>query len=168
MSALIPKVPAVLDEMAEWISDAFASHPRTPTIYQSCKSPADTDMLSFVSSRQKHASSTSSRTATPQEREYCQPSDTKLAAVALQQLHESASEPHIPKRPPLEVPKTGSEEGKKDRRGSSTHRPFDAAAILQRRREEAVFGLKEPISPTLDKHNSPGAKKAEEAIGYEA
>lgn len=183
MSALIPKVPAVLDEMADWISSAFngarsqqstRNHSRTSTTaFKPARTPED-EVLSFdaTNSRKKHCSTVPSSTDSPREgSEHPSVTDPKLAAVVLQRLHESSSETHLQKkRPELSPAKASSDttQVEKKERRPLAHKAaaFDASAILQRRREEAVFGLKEPISPSIDKHDSIGAKRAEEAEGY--
>lgn len=139
-------------------------------------------MLSFdtpsTRRKQEGASAAPSSTATPSSESHQRAPDAKqVAALALQHLHESSSESKLgSKRPSLEQNKASSDPkslslsastSKERRPSSSKAAAFDAAAILQRRRDEAVFGLKEPVSPSLDKHDTAGAKKAEVAEGYQ-
>lgn len=180
MSALIPRVPAILDEMADWIQEAFVggrsrttsrNHSRTSTgTARPPKSPGEGEVLSFTtpSTRRKVGSTSTTKPSTPSEAQDQRATDPKLAAIALQHLHESSSESALHNaRPDLAKTKTGSEDAKRERHSGTPKGAFDAAAILQRRREEVVFGLKEPISPTIDNHDTAGAKRAEEAEGYQ-
>lgn len=165
MVALLPAVEQPLALMAEWINTSFQQVQHKSIVVQPPAEKEDGDMLSFKT-RPRLTSLT--RTASPSPTSssfHLSAGDTKgSSALSTSSSEEGLAAPKaiaasraLGSDNDLQVPTA------KVRRGSSGKGPafVDAASILQRRREEAVFGLQTPQkSPTAEDKDEIGSSMA--------